>query len=64
MQAGQGLAQSVSAGVSAVANKGRDAMEGAKRSMGMEASKKAMSLEDMGGAGKMEYAPAGVTDNT
>ncbi|GAB4821991.1 hypothetical protein N2152v2_009037 [Parachlorella kessleri] len=62
--AGQGLAQSVSAGVSAVANKGKDVVQDAKRSVGMETSKKAMSLEDMGGAGKMEYAPAGVTDNT
>lgn len=53
----------MSAGVSAMINKGKDHVAGAKRRMGMETPERpAQSEEHMGAAGKMQHAPPGATE--
>ena len=61
-QAGEGLAQSVEAGVKSMLDKGKDFVEAAKRSVGMESDRPAMSQEHMGAAGKMQHAPPGAEE--
>lgn len=58
--AASGLAESIEQGVKAVGNKAVDAGAAAKRAVGLESERKAMSADDIhvsGVAGAMEYPP-------